>query len=92
MTFTDAMAPVAALALLFAGIVLLMWLGWRARRRAQADVPAPAPDADLADRPGGLAHRDVPAVYVATTRAERPLERIVAHGLGVRSPASLDLA
>ena len=62
----------------------LMWLGWRRRVRRQRDVevPAAAPEgfsADLLDA--------VEAVYVSTTLAGQYLERVAAHGLGVRSEA-----
>jgi hypothetical protein len=62
----------------------LMYLGWRGRGRRQTDLPAPpaVPDAvepDLLD--------DAEATYVSTTTAGDWLDRVVAHGLGVRSAA-----
>ena len=62
-----------------------MWHGWQARgRRTAALVPtlpaAPAvPGAPLGDA--------VEAVYVSSTRSGDWLDRVVAHDLGVRSPA-----
>jgi hypothetical protein len=80
----DAAVVVVILALVFTG----MALGWRARRRRQAGIPAPAtPPADL----GAVALRD-DLFYVATTPADAPLERITVHGLGFRSRAAVTVA
>jgi len=80
----DALVVVVILALAFTG----MWLGWRARRRRQADVPALAsPPADL-----GTVRRRDDLFYVATTRADAPLDRITVHGLGFRARAQLTVA
>jgi hypothetical protein len=80
----DALVVVVIVALAFAG----MWFGWRARRRRQADVPAlAAPPADLND----VRRRD-DLFYVATTRADAPLDRIAVHGLGFRARAQLTVA
>jgi hypothetical protein len=76
---------VALLILLVVPVVwALMYLGWRGRGRRQADLPAPPPvpatvDAELLD--------DAEATYVSTTTAGDWLDRVVAHGLGVRSAA-----
>jgi hypothetical protein len=82
-----------AVALVVLGVLLawaLMYLGWRARVRRQGDLPAPPPPpADLAERAG----RDgVEATYVSTTRAADWLDRVAAHGLGVRSAARVLVA
>ncbi|TAK71155.1 MAG: hypothetical protein EPO13_01290 [Actinomycetota bacterium] len=78
------------LVLALLGVVgLALWAmrrGWVRRGRRQADVPAPAPpparlSAPLVDRLDGL--------YVGTVRSGDWLDRIVAHGLGTRSAASL---
>lgn len=68
-------------------LLILMYTGWRARKRRQAGVAAPlaAPD-DL-----GAAIGTFDGKYVATTAAGKPLERIAVHGLGFRSDASLTL-
>ena len=80
----DALVVVVILALAFLG----MWFGWRARRRRQADVPALAtPPADL----GAVRRRD-DVFYVATTRADAPLDRIAVHGLGFRARAQITVA
>jgi hypothetical protein len=64
-----------------------MWLGWRGRRRRSATVvPAlPTAPADL----GAARLGPLDAVYVSTTRAGDWLDRVSAHGLGVRSPATV---
>ena len=77
---------------LLAGVPLiwaLMYAGWRARRRRQAGVAQPltSPPSDfLADL-----LPDTPGVYVSTVVAGDWLNRVVAHGLGVRSEASLSV-
>lgn len=83
---TGTAVQVATLAAL-AGVALGgMWLGWRARARRWADVgldlpPVPPTSAPLMG--------PVEATYVATTPADAPLERVAAHGLGVRAPAEV---
>lgn len=71
------------------GIVLLVFvglaLGWRARQRRQAALPAlDAPPATLAP---ALAVAD--GFYVATTHAEKPTDRIAVRGLGFRARAGI---
>ncbi|GAB2971320.1 PH-like domain-containing protein [Frigoribacterium salinisoli] len=66
-----------------AALLALMVLAWRGRGRRQADVPAPEPaPADL-----GPARLEVDGAYVATTRGDDPLDRVVVHGLGFRGRA-----
>jgi hypothetical protein len=81
----------AALLMLVAAPVLwgLMWLGWRARGRRQAGLPAPPepPETLTGDVLDG-----VDATYVSTTTAGQYLDRVVAHGLGVRSAAVVRVA
>lgn len=80
----DALVVLVILALAFTG----MWVGWRARRRRQAGIPNLAsPPADL----GRVRRRD-DLLYVATTRADAPLDRIAVHGLGFRARAELTVA
>ena len=76
---------VAVIALLVLAAWGLMLLGWRARGRRQQGIAAPAsvPPA-LVDRAGD---QGVAATYVSTTGAGDWLDRVVAHGLGVRSAA-----
>ena len=67
----------------------LMWWGWKGRLRRQSHVTAPpqAP-ADLLDSVTARAD----GMYVVTTYTGQPLERIAAHGLGVRSNAEAVVA
>lgn len=71
---------IAIVAVVFA----LMWRGWRARIRRQSGLPQlPEPPADLLERVSVRAD----GMYVATTHACQPLERIAVHGMGVRGNA-----
>lgn len=66
---------------------LLMWLGWRARARAGAALSEPA--APLA----GETLLELGRVfYVATSRADAPLERVQLPGLRYRGYGSLTVA
>jgi len=79
--------------LLLVGIFLALILialygmrrGWRARIARQQDLPAPL----QAPPPGWTAVGEVQGMYVGTVRAGDWLDRIAAHGLGVRSRAVL---
>ncbi|WP_306232420.1 hypothetical protein [Agrococcus beijingensis] len=79
-------------ALLSAGFVALLALaavlGILAKRRRQRDIEAPLPwiDAALIDAVPTLV---VDALYVATSRAGDPYQRIFAHGLGFRGRTQL---
>ena len=64
-------------------MALLVWLGIRGRRRRQRDIAAPQGWIDAA--PSLV----VDALYVATTRAGDPYDRIFAHGLGFRGRTRL---
>lgn len=66
----------------------LMWRGWRSRGRRQVDVTQPA-DAPPAAGLGTVLVEPVEGVYVSTVRAGEWLDRVVVHGLGVRSDAVL---
>jgi hypothetical protein len=65
------------------GVYWLMWRGWKNRAARQGDLPAPASaapaDAELGE--------PVEGVYASTTMSGDWLDRIAAHGLGVRSNA-----
>ncbi|CAN5355642.1 hypothetical protein BH11ACT3_BH11ACT3_16750 [soil metagenome] len=74
----------AVIALAFFGMV---W-GWRARRRRQSTLgPLAAPPAEL-----GAVVLTADLLYVATTRADAPLDRIAVAGLGYRSRAAIIVA
>ncbi|MFC5382393.1 hypothetical protein [Aquipuribacter nitratireducens] len=86
-------AQAATLFLLVVPVLFgLMYLGWRGRARRQSDVAAPA--TAPAGVPAGAPLPEplldpVEGVYVSTVRAGDWLDRVVVHGLGVRSPAVL---
>lgn len=66
----------------------LMYLGWRRRGQDQADVVAPAAEPP----PAGVGEAlldPVEGLYVSSVRAGDWLDRVVVHGLGVRSTATL---
>jgi hypothetical protein len=73
-----------AIVLLFLVLLLgLMYRGWRARQHRQSAVPRPStPPPTLGP---DLARAGV--LYVATTVAGAPLDRIAVHGLGYRGRA-----
>ena len=79
----------AVIVLAFLALLLLgMWLAWRARAARDAGVPAGPPvPAD------GIHPLVTTAVlYVATTRAGQPLERLAIRGLAFRASADLTVA
>lgn len=77
--------------IIIAGIIILaltgMYFGWRARVRkhrslvAPSSVPATIGETLAVDK----------GLYVATTLAEQPLERVAAHGLGFRSRVTVSV-
>lgn len=68
-------------------VIGLILLGWRRRIGRQGDVPAPTPVPEQLSEP----RTDVEGTYVVTTRAGDRLDRIAAHGLGVRGDAVLSV-
>lgn len=79
----DRLLPSIIVALVIGGALLGMFLGWRARQRRQSDIAKPrGVPADA-----GAVRAAVSGLYVATTRAGEPLERITVRGLGYRSRA-----
>lgn len=69
-------------------LLILMGLGWRARKRRQASVAMPfAVPAALGERKGTFVGK-----YVATTSAGDQFDRIAVHGLGFRGNASVTVA
>lgn len=69
--------------ILAVALLLLVWLGWRARKRRQSDIAAPLP---FPEAPGRERFR-VEGQYVATTAAGDWLDRVAVHGLGIRTRA-----
>lgn len=86
MTQTDGLI-VASVVIPLAIIAVLMALGWRALRRRQRDVIGLAPAPREGSTEAGTLLRTEDLLYVATTRAEQPLQRIAVKGLGFRARA-----
>lgn len=76
---------VASVLIPLAVVGILMVAGWRALRRRQTDVSGLGP---VPSEPGAAALTE-DLLYVATTRAEQPLQRIAVRGLGFRARAVL---
>ncbi|MHA7305154.1 PH-like domain-containing protein [Arthrobacter sp. TMN-49] len=76
------------LTLLIVGVAFaLMWWGWRNKLKRQGHVgELPAVPADL-----GAALISVPGQYVVTTSAGDWLDRLAVHGLGIRTPAVVNV-
>lgn len=67
--------------------LLLMYVGWRRRQRRQSFLPRPQPvPADP-----GIRLFAVEALYVASTVADDPLNRIAVAGLGFRARAVVEV-
>jgi hypothetical protein len=79
---------VASAAIPLAIVGALMVVGWRSLRRRQSGI------AGLAAVPGdpGTPEFTEDLLYVATTRAEQPLQRIAVTGLGFRARAVLTVS
>lgn len=79
----DRLGPAALVVALIALVLALMWWGWRNRARRQAgyDRPSPVPDS-LPETT-----LTVKALYLSTTPADRPLDRLVVTGLAFRADA-----
>ena len=79
--------------LVLLALLLLSWwgmrVGWEHRRRRTEDA-APALPA-VPDDPGPVTSGPFEAAYVSSTRAGDWLDRVVAHDLGVRSPAEVSV-
>lgn len=84
----DRLLPAALVLGLLALLLLGMWLAWRARSRRDAGVPAGLPLPANGIHP--ILTTDV--LYVATTRAGQPLERLAIRGLAFRAQAELTIA
>lgn len=84
----ERLPPTLALIVLFALVMLAMRHSWRARARRQmtgvGGRALPAPSAPGAAPSRVLLSAD--GLYISTTWAGEHLERITAHGLGMRSP------
>ncbi|GAA4285419.1 transporter [Brevibacterium daeguense] len=71
------------------GVFALLWWGWRSRRDSQAAVlPRPARPAEGTTVIGD----PIDGTYVVTTLSGQHLERVAAHGLGIRTSARLSFS
>ena len=78
---------VALLALVLLAVGLAMARGWRARIARQSTIRAPhVPPADLGEPTATVA-----GTYVSTTSSGNWLDRVAAHGLGIRAAAVLEV-
>ena len=77
--------PAAAVIGFLLLLLVLMYLGFRARQRRQSGIPHPLEVPD--DTGARLIELDV--LYVASTVVDQPLERIAVQGLGYRARASV---
>jgi hypothetical protein len=81
----DRALPVIIIAILTVLALLGMYLGWRARQKSQASLPHPqSAPAEL-----GKEILRCDCLYVATTLAAQPLERIAVSGLGFPGQAGV---
>jgi hypothetical protein len=81
---------VTILVVLGAALLLGMARGWRRLQRGPGDVPVP-PSVPDEGALGAARSEEFDAVYVSSTRAGDWLDRVGAHGLGVRSAASVQV-
>lgn len=80
---------ILTLAVVVVVLLTAMRAGWRRRRRRTAASIGPLPEASDPEALGELRAGPVEAIYVSTTYAGQPFERIVAHGLGARGRAEV---
>lgn len=78
----------AGILLVFVLLLFGLWAGWRAKGRAQSDIPAPSPGTAVSGEAIGV-FDDIH--YVATTLDDRPLERIVRGPLAFRGRCRLEV-
>ena len=81
----DRLIPVLILLAVLAVLFFLMWKGWKNRQASQTHIPEPPRPTRDPSGPGHL------GMYVATTYATDPLERINVHHLGVRTNGTLHI-
>lgn len=80
---------IALLVVLAAALLVAMRLGWQRRGARTAAVIPTMPV--VPDDPGTPRQEPVPGTYVSTTFATSWLDRVVAHGLGVRSTVDVEV-
>ena len=83
----ERLIPALVLLLVTLLVFWLMLRGWRSRAGSQSGLPTPA-------RPvvgSPVLHGPIEGMYVATTSAGDPYDRIAVHGLGLRTAADVVL-
>ena len=85
---SDRLIPAILVLGLLALLLLGMWLAWRARVKRDSGVSAGEPLPESGVHP--IVSTDV--LYVATTKAGQPLERLAIRGLAFRARAELAVA
>lgn len=83
----ERLIPALVLLLVTLLVFWLMLRGWRSRTGSQSGLPTPA-------RPvvgSPVLHGPIEGMYVATTSAGDPYDRIAVHGLGLRTAADVVL-
>lgn len=84
----DKLVPALGILIVLVVLFLLLARGWRARRRSQSGISEPeSPPSDI----GEPTFTD-DLLYVASTRADSPLDRITVAGLGYRARAVVTTA
>jgi hypothetical protein len=85
---SDRLLPAVLVLGLLAIVLVGMWFAWRARVKRDSAVTAGEPLPAAGIHP--IIHTHV--LYVATTRADQPLERLAIRGLAFRARAELTVA
>jgi hypothetical protein len=82
----DKVLPGVIVVVVLAALLSLMWFAWRARVRRDSGLRVPEVPESY------VPAESVDVLYVATTEADRPLERLAVSGLGFRARAVLSIA
>jgi hypothetical protein len=82
----DRALPAAIVIVVLLGVLALMARSWRKRRTRDAGLHASYP---VPQETGAAPLTTVPALYVATTPRDQPLERLAIAGLGFRARTEL---
>jgi hypothetical protein len=83
----DKLWPTLLILIVVALVFLAMWVGWRRRARRDSGLVVPT----TLDAPGEVL-LSVPALHVATTHHDAPLDRVVVPGLAFRANATVTVS
>lgn len=86
----DKIVPTLAIVAVLAGVYFLMYRGWRARKSRHTSF-APLPQKPQGDTKQQALLLEAKLLYVATTFAGKPLERLALPGLAFRGLATLHI-